>query len=77
MVYGKDCLLDLKNSNQAKVLYKMFPSQIPDELVPLSTIFETGVPWENHRPAAGHWQTLSHNVVSSTPCHEWDFDSQR
>ena len=24
---------------------------------------ETGVPGENHRPAASHWQTLSHNVV--------------
>ena len=22
---------------------------------------------ENHRPAASHWQTVSHNVVSSTP----------
>ena len=29
---------------------------------------ETRVPGENHRPAASHWQTLSHNVVSSTPC---------
>ena len=29
---------------------------------------ETGVPGENHRPAVSHWQTLSHNVVSSTPC---------
>ena len=29
---------------------------------------ETGVPRENHRPAVGHWQTLSHNVVSSTSC---------
>jgi hypothetical protein len=28
---------------------------------------ETGVPGENHRPAASHWQTLSHNVLSSTP----------
>jgi hypothetical protein len=28
---------------------------------------ETGVPRENHRPAASHWQALSHNVVSSTP----------
>ena len=28
---------------------------------------ETGIPAENHRPAASHWQTLSHNVVSSTP----------
>jgi hypothetical protein len=27
---------------------------------------ETGVPGENHRPAASQWQTLSHNVVSST-----------
>jgi len=28
---------------------------------------ETGIPGENHRPAASHWQTWSHNVVSSTP----------
>ena len=28
---------------------------------------ETGIPGENHRPAASHWQTLSQNVVSSTP----------
>ena len=28
---------------------------------------ETRVPGEKHRPAASHWQTLSHNVVSSTP----------
>ena len=34
-----------------------------------STLFveETGVPGENNRHAAGHWQTLSDNVVSSTP----------
>ena len=31
---------------------------------------ETRVPGENYRPAACHWQTLSHNVVSSTPRHE-------
>jgi hypothetical protein len=23
---------------------------------------ETGVPWENHRAAASHWQTLSQNA---------------
>jgi hypothetical protein len=28
---------------------------------------ETGVPGESHRPVVSHWQTLSHNVVSSTP----------
>ena len=27
---------------------------------------ESGVPTENHRPAASHFQILSHNVVSST-----------
>jgi len=26
---------------------------------------ETGVPGENHRPAASHWQTVSYNVVSN------------
>ena len=31
---------------------------------------ETGVPTENHRPVASHWETLSHNVVSSTPRRE-------
>ena len=31
---------------------------------------ETGVSGENDRPVAIHWQTLSHNVVSSTPRHE-------
>jgi hypothetical protein len=30
---------------------------------------ETGVPGENYQPAASHSQTLSHNVVSSTPRH--------
>jgi hypothetical protein len=28
---------------------------------------ETGVPGKNYRPAASHRQTVSHNVVSSTP----------
>jgi hypothetical protein len=38
---------------------------------------ETGLPRENHWPEASHWQTLSHNVASSTPCHERDSNSQR
>jgi hypothetical protein len=28
---------------------------------------ETAIPGENHQPVAGHWQTSSHNFVSSTP----------
>jgi len=31
---------------------------------------ETGVPGENHRPLASHWQTLFHNVVSNTSRHD-------
>jgi hypothetical protein len=37
---------------------------------------ETGIPRKNHRIATSHRQTLSHNVVSSTPHHEWDSNSQ-
>jgi hypothetical protein len=37
---------------------------------------ETGVPGENHRPTASHWQILSYNVVSSTPRHERGSNSQ-
>jgi hypothetical protein len=51
-------------------------------LMPLSTISwksvlleeETGVPRENHYNAASCLQTLSQNVVSSTPCHEWNLN---
>jgi hypothetical protein len=31
---------------------------------------------ENKRPVANHWQTQSHNVVSSTPRHLLDSNSQ-
>jgi hypothetical protein len=31
---------------------------------------------ENHQPVASHWQTLSHNIVSSTSRHERDLNSQ-
>ena len=34
------------------------------------------VPRENHRPVTTHRQTLSHNVVSNTPGHEQDSNSQ-
>ena len=37
---------------------------------PVLLVEETGVPGENRRPVAIHCQTLSHNVVSSTPRRE-------
>jgi hypothetical protein len=33
---------------------------------------KTRVPRENHRPAASHWQILSHIVVSNIPRDERD-----
>ena len=32
----------------------------------------TEIPRENHRPVASNWQTLSHNVASSTNRRERD-----
>ena len=37
-------------------------------------VYATGLSGEHHRPVECHYQTLSHNVVSSTPHHELDFD---
>ena len=45
-------------------------------VISVLVVEETGVPRENHRPAASLWQTLSHNVVLSTPFHEWNSSSQ-
>ena len=42
----------------------------------LHVVVETGVHRENHRPVANHWQTLSPNVVSSTPRHGRGSNSQ-
>jgi hypothetical protein len=51
-------------------------------LTPLSTIVQffigggTRVPGENHKPATIHSPTLSDNVVSSTPYHVRNSNSQ-
>ena len=37
---------------------------------------EIGAPRENQQLSASHWQTLSHNVVSSTSYHKWGSNSQ-
>ena len=54
------------NFNQVYGVYRHF-QQYYSYIVTVSFIGgRNGVPGENHRPAASHWQILSHNVVSST-----------
>jgi hypothetical protein len=38
---------------------------------------ETGIPGKNQWTAASHRQTLSHNVASITPRHQWSSNLQR
>jgi hypothetical protein len=45
-------------------------------LMSVLLVEENEIPGENHRPAASHWQTLSHNVILSTPPHERNSNSQ-
>ena len=49
------------------VFYTIF---INISVISWQSVEETGVPGENH------WQTLSHNVVSSAPRHEQGSNSQ-
>jgi len=46
-------------------------------IVEVSVMVEETGPGKNHRLDASHCQTLSHNVVSSTPRHERYSNSQR
>jgi len=49
---------------QISILAKL---STPSKNLYLKVSVKRSVPRENHRPVASHWQTLSHNVVSSTP----------
>ena len=62
--------VNLLNSKRTMTYYG---DEIPWQILLME---ETGVPGENHRPAANHRQTLSHNVVSSTLRHERGSNSQ-
>ena len=57
---------------RAKVLYTTVNNI---SLVSLRSVWLVEVR-ENHWPVASHWQTLSHNVASSAPRHEWDSNRQ-
>ena len=59
------------NSFQLMVLLMVFNATFNNISViswrPDLLVEETEVPEDNHRPVTSHGQTLSHNVVSSTP----------
>jgi len=49
------------------VFYATFNNILVISWLSVLLVEETEVLVEKHRPAASHWQTLSHNVVSSAP----------
>ena len=55
----------------------VFSDTFNNAIVWLSVLLmeETDVPGENHQPAASHWQTLSHKVVSAMTPH-WKYRTQ-
>jgi len=85
MSEGKELVLLIKfnlNSSDRKVAYSGLVGWFIAANATFSNILviswwsvllvgDTGVSRENHLTVASQWQTLSHNVVSSTPLHEW------
>jgi hypothetical protein len=70
-------LHDLKIMLQCLVHLITYIIEITPNLHAVTTfVAEIGVPREIHRSVASHWQTLSDNVLSSTPRHEWGSNSQ-
>jgi hypothetical protein len=74
--YGGDYFLLLGISVKVMVLNATFNNILVILWLSVLLVEETGVPEENHRPAASPLQTLSHNVVSSTPHCDRDSNSQ-
>jgi hypothetical protein len=64
---------ELRCSRRIRVRFMVFNAAVNNISVvswrSVLLVEETTVPGEKHRPAASHWQTWSHNVVSSTPCY--------
>jgi len=60
-----------KNDYQYRVIVMVFNAPFNNISViswrSVLLVEESGVSRENHRPEASYWQTLSHNIVSSTP----------
>ena len=64
------------NSNEGLMVYNAtFYNISVISWLSVLLIEEIGVPGDNHQPAASHYQTLSHNVVSSTLRHDQDSNS--
>ena len=60
------CVLNKMHRGRVIVLYATFNNISVISCWSILLVEETGIRGENHRPATSHWQTLSHNVVSST-----------
>ena len=59
--------LNLNRSYGVMVFNATFNNNSVISLWSVLLVEDTGVPGENHQPTASHWQSLSHNLASSTP----------
>jgi hypothetical protein len=72
------CLIRIQLGNIFRTIHILFPKRFCYKYTDFGflrnylswqsvlLVEESGLPGENHRPVAYHWQTLSHNGVSST-----------
>jgi len=67
-----------KNKDWEKVVWFMVFSVTFNHISVISRLSVSLVEdtWENHLPVGSRWQTWSHNVVSTTPRHGRDSNSQ-
>jgi len=60
----------VKKSNRFMVFNATFNNIAVISWRSVLLVDETGIPEENHRPIASHWQTSSQNVAWITPLYE-------
>ena len=63
VVIGTDCIGSYKSNYHTITNYSTFNNISVISSRSVLLVEETGVPGENHRTDASHWQNLSHNVV--------------
>jgi hypothetical protein len=74
--YGKEAKLEISHLWRVMVLNTFFNNISVISWRSVLLVEETSYPEKKHHPSASHWQTWSHNVVSSTYRHEHNSNSK-